>query len=57
MPDIAEFTFDILMDMLSAIIYDISKVEMLPFLQRRKIIKKVEDATANVIEPLIPFLK
>jgi hypothetical protein len=55
--DIGELTVSLVVNLLSSIIYDTSKLGSVPYFQRRRILKKVEDTTADAIEPLIPFLE
>ncbi|MCA6597796.1 MAG: NACHT domain-containing protein [Pseudanabaena sp. M046S1SP1A06QC] len=53
--ELGEFTLGIITNLLSSIIYDGIKSQ--PYFQRRKIERRVEDATAEIVEPLLPFLK
>lgn len=53
--ELGEFTLGIITNLLSSVIYDGIKNQ--PYFQRRKIERRVEDATAEVVEPLLPFLE
>ena len=55
MMELGEFTLSIITNLLSSVIYDGIKNQ--PYFQRRKIERRVEDATAEVVEPLLPFLE
>ncbi|MGB2926875.1 MAG: NACHT domain-containing protein, partial [Limnothrix sp.] len=52
---IAEAAFSLIINLVSSVIYDI--LSPLDFFQKRKIEKQVEDAVADVVEPLLPFLQ
>jgi hypothetical protein len=52
---LAEFTLGIITNLLSSVIYD--GIKDLPYFQRRKIERRIEDATAEVVEALLPFLE
>jgi predicted NACHT family NTPase len=53
--ELGEFTLSIITNLLSSVIYD--GIQSQPYFQRRKIVRRVEDATAEVVEPLLPFLE
>jgi hypothetical protein len=53
--EIGEFTLGIITNLLSSVIYDGIKSQ--DYFQRRKIERRVEDATAEIVEPLLPFLR
>lgn len=52
----AEFTLGIITNLLSSVIYDVTKSQLDPF-KRRKIQRKIEDAIDEVVKPLLPFLE
>jgi hypothetical protein len=52
---LAEFTLGIITNLLSSVIYD--RIKDVEYFQHRKIKRRVEDATAEVVEALIPFLE
>lgn len=52
--ELGEFTLSIIINLLSSVIHDGIKSQ--PYFQRRKIERRIEDATAEVVEPLLPFL-
>jgi NACHT domain len=52
----AEFTIGIITNLLSSVIYDVTKSQLDPF-KRRKIQRKIEDAIDEVVKPLLPFLE
>jgi hypothetical protein len=52
---LAEFTLSIITNLLSSVIYDLTKSQT-DFFKRRKIQSRIDDATAEVVEPLLPFL-
>jgi NACHT domain len=51
---LAEFVFGLITNLISSFIY--TGYEDLDFFKRRKIKQRVEDATAGIVEPLLPFL-
>ncbi|HEY9694413.1 MAG TPA: NACHT domain-containing protein [Oculatellaceae cyanobacterium] len=53
--ELGAFTLGIISNLLSSLIDDGIKSQ--PFFQRRKIERRIEDATAEVVEPLLPFLE
>ncbi|MBD2458267.1 NACHT domain-containing protein [Nostoc sp. FACHB-87] len=53
---LGEFTFSVISNLLSNVISERINYTALPFFQRRKIERRIEDATAEVIEALLPFL-
>ncbi len=52
----AEFTIGIITNLLSSVIYEVTKSQLDPF-KRRKIQRKIEDAIDEVVKPLLPFLE
>jgi hypothetical protein len=56
MPGLEEFLFSAVLKLLSGVIQEGVKYKALPFFQRRRIERRVEDVTAEVVEPLLPFL-
>jgi hypothetical protein len=53
---LSEFVLNLVIDLVSNVIYDRVSSAELGFFQRRKIQRRVEDAVADVVEPLLPFL-
>ena len=53
---LGEFALGVIYELLASIIQEGVNYTVLPFFQRRKIQRRVEDATAEVVEPLLPFL-
>jgi hypothetical protein len=51
---VAEFIFGLITNLLSSVIYDSYKD--LDFFKRRKIEQRINDATAGIVEPILPFL-
>jgi hypothetical protein len=51
---LAEFVFGLITNLLSSFIY--TGYEDLDFFKKRKIKQRVDDATAGIVEPLLPFL-
>lgn len=56
MVDLGEFALNIVMELLANVIQEGANYTALPYFQRRKIERRIEDATAEVVEPLLPFL-
>ncbi|MCT7953338.1 hypothetical protein NG798_26415 [Ancylothrix sp. C2] len=54
--DLGAFALSIITNLLSSVISEGTNYSALPFFQRRKIERRIEDATAEVVEPLLPFL-
>ena len=54
--ELGAFAFSIITNLLSSVIYEGTNFSTLSFFQRRKIERRIEDATAEVVEPLLPFL-
>jgi len=54
---IAEFTLGIIGNLLASVIEAGINFSTQSFFERRKILRRVEDATAEVVEPLLPFLE
>lgn len=55
MVDLGEPILSIIVNLVSSVIYD--GIKELPYFQRRKIERRVEDAVAEVVEPLLPFFE
>lgn len=53
---LGEFALGVIYELLASIIQEGVNYTVLPFFQRRKIDRRIEDATAEVVEPLLPFL-
>jgi len=53
---IGEFALGLIYELLSTVIVDGVKLNAQPFFEQRKIKRRVEDATAEVVEPLLTFL-
>jgi hypothetical protein len=51
-----EFALNLVIELLGGAIQSITGFAALPFLARRRVARRVEDAAAEVIEPLFPFL-
>lgn len=54
---VGEFALGLILELLGAAMEGSIKFATLPFFQQRKIRRRVEDATAEVVEPLLPFLE
>lgn len=54
--ELGAFALSIITNLLSSVISEGTSYTALPFFQRRKIKRRIEDATAEVVEPLLPFL-
>lgn len=54
--ELGAFALSIITNLLSSVMYEGTNYTALPFFQRRKIKRRIEDATAEVVEPLLPFL-
>jgi hypothetical protein len=54
--ELGAFAFSIITNLLSSVIFEGTNFSTLSFFQRRKIERRIEDATAEVVEPLLPFL-
>lgn len=54
--ELGEFALNIIINLLSSVMYEGTDYATLPYFQRRKIKRRIEDATAEVVEPLLPFL-
>ena len=54
--ELGQFTLDLIINLLASVIYDSVDDKGLGFFERRRIHRRVEDATAEVVEPLLPFL-
>ncbi|MBE7550681.1 MAG: NACHT domain-containing protein [Anaerolineales bacterium] len=56
MVELGQLAFDLILNLLAGVIQEGVNYQVLPFLERRKIKSRIEDATAEVVEPLLPFL-
>jgi hypothetical protein len=56
MVELGKFALDLIMKLLTGAIQQGVNYAALPYFQRRKIERRIEDATAEVVEPLLPFL-
>jgi hypothetical protein len=57
MPGIGQFAFEVIVSLVASAIQAGVELTTLPYFQRRKIERRFEDATAEVVEPLLPFLE
>ena len=55
--DLGKLVFDLVSQLILGIIQDGLKSSTLSFFERRKIERRVEDATAEVVEGIVPFLE
>jgi hypothetical protein len=55
--DLGKLTFDLVSQLIWGIVQDSLKSSTLSFFERRKIERRVEDATAEVVEGIAPFLE
>jgi hypothetical protein len=55
--DLGKLAFDLVSQLILGIIQDGLKSSTLPFFERRRIERRVEDTTAEVVQGLIPFLE
>ena len=53
----AAFLFSVVSSLVGNLIYEKIGLSSLPFLQRKKIKSKINEAVAEVIEPILDFLK
>ena len=51
-----EFALGVIYELLAGVIVEGVNYTLLPYFQRRKIESRILDATAEVVEPLLPFL-
>lgn len=56
MIELGQFAFDLIINLLANVIYSGASYKALPFFERRRIEGRIEDAVAEVVEPLLPFL-
>lgn len=56
MSGLCEFALGVIAKLVTSAIQKGVEYTALPFFQRRKIERRIEDATAEVVEPLLPFL-
>ncbi len=56
MVELGEFALSVIMKLLTSAIQGGVKYATLPYFERRRIERRIEDATAAVVEPLLPFL-
>src|SRR5215216_2175134 len=54
--EFGEFALSIIIELLGGAIQAVVGYTTLPYFARRRIERRVEDATAEVVEPLLPFL-
>ncbi len=54
---IGPFALDLITNLLASVIYDGVNYKTLPFFERRRIERRIEDSVADVVETLIPFLQ
>lgn len=53
---IEQLALDLILNLLAGVIQEGVNYTVLPYFQQRKITRRVEDAIAEVVEPLLPFL-
>jgi hypothetical protein len=56
MVELGKLALDLIINLLAGVIQEGVKYTALPFFQRRRIERRIEDAVAEVVEPLLPFL-
>ena len=56
MIELGEFLLGVMMSLVANAITTATNITTLPFFERRRIERRIEDATAEVVEPLLPFL-
>ena len=56
MVGLGQFSFSLILELISGVLEKGVEYGALSFFQRRRIERRVEDATAEVVEPLLPFL-
>ena len=56
MIDVGKIAFDLIVSLLMDVIKQNTGISELNFLEKRKIERRVDDTTAEIIEPLLPFL-
>lgn len=56
MVELGQLALDLIINLLAGVIHDGVKYTTLPFFERRRIERRIEDAIAEVVEPLLPFL-
>ncbi len=54
--ELGQLALNLIINLLASVIYDGVNFTSLPFFQRRKIERRIEDSVADVVEPLLPFL-
>jgi len=54
---IEQLALDLILNLLAGVIQEGVNYTVLPYFQQRKITRRVEDAIAEVVEPLLPFLE
>jgi len=57
MVELGKFALDVIINLLSGVIQEGVNYAALPYFERRKIERRIEDAVAEVVEPLMPFLR
>ncbi|MCL4297453.1 MAG: NACHT domain-containing protein [Anaerolineae bacterium] len=56
MVELGQLAFDLILNLLAGVIQEGANYKVLPYFERRRIERRIEDATAEVVEPLLPFL-
>ncbi len=56
MLELGQLALDLVINLLAGVIQDVASYKALPFFERRRIERRIEDAIAEVVEPLLPFL-
>jgi hypothetical protein len=56
MIELGQLALDLIINLLAGVIQEGVSYKALPFFERRKIERRIEDAIAEVVEPLLPFL-
>lgn len=56
MVELGQLAFDLIINLLAGAIQQGVSYKALPFFERRRIENRIEDAVAEVVEPLLPFL-
>ena len=56
MVELGQFAFNVIVGLLTGVIQEGVKYKALPFFERRRIEGRINDAVAEMVEPLLPFL-
>jgi hypothetical protein len=56
MVELGQLALDLIINLLAGVILEGANYMALPFFERRRIERRIEDAIAEVVEPLLPFL-